>query len=374
MGVWGIEAGISVLLFVMAFPIGVWFLAYHHYHRHGSFRGWSAFLTVVSFFYFAGLVAFTLFPFPQGDAYCTVREGMSYWQLIPFASVGDVVATAATAGFPAVLRTGVFLQVFFNVILLLPLGTLLAYRYRKSLGFTVLAGFGVSLLIETTQGTGVWGLFPCPYRLADVDDLITNTAGAAIGWLVGWALIRYLPDPIGDVSPDTDPPRVVRRVFAVAIDFVVFIVFGLVAQVVLIEGAIMLNGGSEPGWVSGVIQLVGAIVPGVLLFLVVPLVSPHRATPGQIAVWLTEADLSTSTRASTRQAGVRFAVRWLPILAASFWQPMVAIVIVALYETITVGVRRDRRSLSSVAAGTKTVTRRSLEAAVEQPAGAEPNR
>jgi len=255
----------------------------------------------------------------------------------------------------------VFLQVFFNVILLLPLGALLAYRYRKSLGLTVLAGFGVSLLIETTQGTGVWGLFPCPYRLADVDDLITNTAGVAIGWLVGRALMRYLPDPIGDVSPDTDPPRVVRRVFAVAIDFVVFTVFEVVTQAVLIEGAITLNGGSEPGWVSGVTPLVAAIVPGVLLFLVVPLVEPRRATPGQIAVWLAEADVTTSVRASTRQTGVRFAVRWLPILAASFWQPMVAIAVVALYEAITVGVRRDRRSLSSVVAGTTTVTRRHLE-------------
>lgn len=352
----------------MAFPIGVWFLAYHHYHRHGSFRGWSAFLTVVSFFYLGGLVAFTLFPVPdQSGAYCTVREGTSYWQLIPFASVGDVVVRAATVGFPAVLRTGVFLQVFFNVILLLPLGALLAYRYRKGLGFTVLVGFGVSLLIETTQGTGVWGLFPCPYRLADVDDLITNTAGAAIGWLVGWALVRYLPDPIGDVSPDTDPPRVARRVFAVVIDFVVFIVFEFVVQAVLIVGAIALNGGSEPEWVSGVVPLMGVIVPGVLLFLVVPLVVPGRATPGQIAVWLAEADVSTFAGASTRQAGVRFAVRWLPILAASFWQPMVAVVVVALYETVTVGVRRDRRSLSSVVAGTETVTRRSLEAAVDRP-------
>ena len=362
MGVWATEAGIAVALFAIAFPLGVWFLAYHHYHRHGSFRGWSAVLTVVSFFYFAGLVAFTLFPIPdQSGAYCAAREGMSYWQLIPFASMGGIVSETAGVGFPAVLRTGVFLQVFFNVILLLPLGALLAYRYRRSLGATVLIGLGVSLFIETTQGTGAWGLFPCPYRLADVDDLLTNTAGVAIGWFVGRALIRFLPDPIGDVSPDTDPPRVVRRVFAGVIDLVVFLVFELAAQVVLIEGAIALNGGSEPGWLSGVLPIMGAIVPGVLLFLVVPLAEPRRATPGQIAVWLAEADLSTSARASTRRVGVRFAVRWLPILAASFWQPVVAIVVVALYEVITVGVRSDRRSLSSVLAGTRTVTRRRLE-------------
>jgi glycopeptide antibiotics resistance protein len=79
-----------------------------------------------------------------------------------------------------VLTTVTFLQVALNVLLLVPLGMLLAYRYKRSFGITVLAGQGVSLLIEVTQGTGVFGIFDCPYRLADIDDLIANTTGAAL--------------------------------------------------------------------------------------------------------------------------------------------------------------------------------------------------
>ncbi len=372
MSVWGSEAAISVLLFAVTFPIALWFLVYHHYHRHGSFRGWSALVTVVSFFYFAGLVAFTLFPLPDtSTSYCVAREGLSYWQLSPFASFGDVLAAAGKVGFIGVLRTGVFLQVFFNVVLLFPLGALLAYRYRKSFGSAVLIGFGVSLFIEATQGTGVWGLFACPYRLADVDDLITNTAGVAIGWVVGRALSRYLPDPDIDSTPDLDPPRVIRRLFAVVIDVVVFVVVGLVIQAVMIAAAMHWNDGVVPTWIPTANAIVGTVIIGVVLFLVVPLVEPRRATLGQMAVWLGEVDAVDLRRASAHQITIRFAVRWLPMLAAAFIQPLPIIGIVGAYEMVTVLVRSDRRSLSSVAAGTTTVTRRSMEAGSDRMAEVE---
>lgn len=34
------------------------------------------------------------------------------------------------------------------------------------------------------QGTGVFGFFKCLYRLFDVDDLMLNTSGAVLGFLV----------------------------------------------------------------------------------------------------------------------------------------------------------------------------------------------
>jgi hypothetical protein len=43
-------------------------------------------------------------------------------------------------------------------------------------------------------------------------------------------------------------------------------------------------------------------------------------------------------------------------------QPLLFLAVVAVYETATVMIRSDHRSLSDVLAGTATVTRRSLEA------------
>jgi glycopeptide antibiotics resistance protein len=47
----------------------------------------------------------------------------------------------------------------------------------------------ISLLIEATQGTALWGAVPCRYRVADVDDLILNVIGT---WL-GIQIARSIP-------------------------------------------------------------------------------------------------------------------------------------------------------------------------------------
>lgn len=54
------------------------------------------------------------------------------------------------------------------------------------------AGVGLALsgLVELTQLTGVFGLFPCPYREFDVDDLILNVAGVWGGYVIARALQR----------------------------------------------------------------------------------------------------------------------------------------------------------------------------------------
>lgn len=72
-----------------------------------------------------------------------------------------------------------------NMIMLMPLGFLLPYIWKgwRSFRKVVAAGFGFSLLIEVFQ------LFNT--RLSDVDDLVMNTLGAAMGYLV-WLVYRRL--------------------------------------------------------------------------------------------------------------------------------------------------------------------------------------
>lgn len=64
-----------------------------------------------------------------------------------------------------------------NVAIFLPLGVLpplLWPRWRK--GCAILLGMGVSIFIELVQ--------PLVGRTRDVDDLILNTLGALLGWLI----------------------------------------------------------------------------------------------------------------------------------------------------------------------------------------------
>lgn len=91
------------------------------------------------------------------------------------------------------LRNPNVYEAFFNVLLLVPLGMYLRYYFRRTWWQTLLIGFATTLFYETSQITGLWGLYAHPYRLFDVDDLMLNTLGAMVGfWAVGPAM-RVLP-------------------------------------------------------------------------------------------------------------------------------------------------------------------------------------
>lgn len=45
----------------------------------------------------------------------------------------------------------------------------------------------------TTQLTGIYGIYNCPYRIFDVDDLILNSTGALFGFVIAPVLLALFP-------------------------------------------------------------------------------------------------------------------------------------------------------------------------------------
>ena len=80
-----------------------------------------------------------------------------------------------------------FVNIIGNIIMFMPMGFLLPLLFSNldSLKKTVAIGFGTSLLIEFTQ------LFLI--RSTDVDDLMLNTLGTMLGYLVFLAFKKLLP-------------------------------------------------------------------------------------------------------------------------------------------------------------------------------------
>lgn len=79
-----------------------------------------------------------------------------------------------------------FMQIFLNVLLFVPFGALLpcvAKSFRNPVA-TVFAGFLFSSFIETMQYITGRGL-------TEVDDVITNTMGAAVGYVI-FAAVMFL--------------------------------------------------------------------------------------------------------------------------------------------------------------------------------------
>ena len=102
-------------------------------------------------------------------------------EFIPFADIISVLMDTTTPG------AGAFTNIVGNLVLLLPLGFLLPlfWRYFDSAKRTIMFSAGLSLSIELIQliSGGV----------TSVDDLILNTAGAALGYALAKLLLRVRP-------------------------------------------------------------------------------------------------------------------------------------------------------------------------------------
>jgi glycopeptide antibiotics resistance protein len=82
------------------------------------------------------------------------------------------------------------IQMLANFGLFMPLGLFLSRLFHLSFGKTLLLGAAIPVLIEVSQWTAVFGLFPCRFRTFDIDDLILNFAGIIAGWLLAKLIFK----------------------------------------------------------------------------------------------------------------------------------------------------------------------------------------
>lgn len=93
-------------------------------------------------------------------------------------------------------------------------------------------------MIETTQLTGVWGIYPCAYRVFDVDDLLMNTLGAVLRSALALVVPRRLRgSAVTDAARRPHPVTRGRRLLAMLCDWLGTVlvagVMGIGVQVVL---------------------------------------------------------------------------------------------------------------------------------------------
>ncbi len=211
----------TVVAIVLLIPV-----AAYEYRRDGRLGPGDLAILLSSAVYGLALWTYTLLPMPAGDSYhCAGR------QTEPFETIRSIGFRDGD-GLVGLVRDPAFLQVALNVLLFVPLG----FYVRKVLGRGIVVatvlGLGISLLIEVTQTTGVWHLFGCAYRLFDVDDLIVNTLGAAVGSLLAALVVRRRRGEI--VLPTTISYG--RRLVGMVCD-VLFVVMLGAAVVVAYKGA-----------------------------------------------------------------------------------------------------------------------------------------
>ncbi len=103
--------------------------------------------------------------------------------LSPFSTIRN--ALDWKDGGPVVVHRMNLITLILNLLLFIPFGYLIPKGFRRAAHFYIAipAGLLTSLAIETTQYFTRLGQF-------DVDDLITNTLGAALGYLLFFLFLR----------------------------------------------------------------------------------------------------------------------------------------------------------------------------------------
>lgn len=234
----------DIQLGFLAFPLFALLLAVpyalYQYRRFGAISIWKTFVVFTFILYCLCAVSLIVFPLPADHS--AVVESARTPQLHPFHVVEQIRETTdfslgdrSTWG-PA-LRSPVVYEAIFNVMLTVPLGAYLCYLFRCRWWMALLIGIATTLLFETSQLTGLFGIYEHPYRLFDVDDLILNTMGTMLGfWLMislAWALPSM--DEVNEQARERGSSRVslTRRALAAVVDLAVLIVLFVLTWIML---------------------------------------------------------------------------------------------------------------------------------------------
>ena len=201
------------------------------YHKYGSIIFMRTFV-VYSFVLYLLIAWFmVILPLPKIEE---VSKMTGPWaQLVPFQGFKEIIENTNLnvlniSSWISTLKNPNVYTVLFNFILTLPFGVFLKYYFKRKWWEVLTLSFLLSLFFEVTQLSCLFGIYPRPYRLFDVDDLIVNTTGGLIGYILTPIVSMILPsrESLDEKSyakgKNVSYPR---RFIAALIDFVIVCIF-----------------------------------------------------------------------------------------------------------------------------------------------------
>ena len=226
---------------VVFFPLiaGFFTLPYllHEYRKYGAILFLRTLMVYSFILYMMCAYFLIILPLPPVEE---VAEYTSPWlQLKPFNELLDVFRElkddlADFASIKQILKNSALFQIIFNILLTVPFGVYLRYFFKASRKQTVILSLALSLFYELTQLSGLYFIYPRPYRLADVDDVITNTLGGYLGYLIAPKLTCFLPsaDRMKEVAYQrSEHVSILRRLFAAALDCMILLILFFVVMI-----------------------------------------------------------------------------------------------------------------------------------------------
>lgn len=184
----------AIFLFpIIAFLFTIPFML-HQYHKYGSIHKLRVCIIYSFILYMMCIYFLVILPLPSMDGVLPRSEMIN---LHPFSFINDFlegpfVMCNIHTYFPT-LKSPSFYVAAFNIIMTIPFGMYVSYYFRYNWKETMILSFLLSLFFELTQLTGIYFIYPGAYRLFDVDDLILNTLGGVVGYIMMLGFRRFLP-------------------------------------------------------------------------------------------------------------------------------------------------------------------------------------
>ncbi len=214
----------AALLFTMPFIL-------NQYHKYGSISFLKSIITYLFIFYLICAYFLVILPLPTIEE--VAKLSTPQIQPIPFEFMIDFINHTSFDitnyhTYIKAMKESYFYVPMFNILLTIPFGFFLKYYFKCGMKTTIIYTFLLSLFFELTQLTGLYFIYPRGYRLCDIDDLILNTLGGLIGFIISKPLINILPKIDYINANATEKGKIIsgpRRTLAFLLDlFILFII------------------------------------------------------------------------------------------------------------------------------------------------------
>ncbi len=220
----------AILIFpLIAFLFTLPFIL-HQYHKYGSIHKFRTLIIYSFILYMITIYFLVILPLPNINE---VTKPDKIINLIPFSFVDDFLNKSSfilndPSTYLKSLSSSSFYVAAFNILMTLPFGMYLRYYFKCNIKKVMLFSFGLSLFFELTQLSGLYFIYPYPYRLFDVDDLILNTLGGILGYFIMGIIDNFLPtrDEIDKEAKEIGKSvSGLRRIVLFFLDMFIFIIF-----------------------------------------------------------------------------------------------------------------------------------------------------
>lgn len=173
------------------------FLAWQ-YRKYGAVSLLRTGILFSFVFYLLSAYYLVILPLPDPATLAPHTGLRQFMNLTPFQFIFDFIRETSfqpsnIRSFLPALFEPVFIQPLFNIALTIPFGVYLAYYFKQNVKKVLLFSFLLSLFFELTQLSALYGIYPRPYRLFDVDDLMLNTLGGLVGYALFQKFLFFLP-------------------------------------------------------------------------------------------------------------------------------------------------------------------------------------